>query len=72
MMDAEKHREVFRVPSPVVLELLWVLQSAYAFSRKGILDAFSSIEYLELLMFILPDRSLDCQANEPLIRDASA
>jgi len=49
--DAEKHREVFLVPSPVVLELLWVLQSAYAFSRNEILDALEQLLLLPILEF---------------------
>ena len=56
--EAEKNRTVFFVPAPVVLELLWVLESAYAVSRNDLLDA------LEQLL-LLPVIEFDCQ---PVIR----
>ncbi|NTW54957.1 MAG: type II toxin-antitoxin system VapC family toxin [Chlorobaculum sp.] len=49
--EAESQKEVFLVPSPVVLELLWVLQSAYAVSRDEILDALEHLLLLPILEF---------------------
>ncbi len=49
--QAERERETFFVSFPVVLEILWVLDSAYAMSRNEILDALSDLVGLPILAF---------------------
>lgn len=48
---AESAREVFFVPLLVVLEAVWVLESAYGRSRRDILDALSSLRSMPILEF---------------------
>ena len=49
--QAEESREIFIVPVPVVLELFWVLESAYGIARKEILDALDAMLQLPVLEF---------------------
>lgn len=49
--QAESAREVFFVPLLVVLETVWLLESAYGRSRRDILDALSSLRNMPILEF---------------------
>ncbi|MCF8382867.1 MAG: PIN domain-containing protein [Chlorobium sp.] len=49
--EAEENGEAFLVPAPVVLELLWVLESAYAVSRNDLLDALEQLLLLPVIEF---------------------
>ena len=48
---AEASRETFLVPILVVLELLWVLESAYAIQRHEILDSLNDLMMMPVLDF---------------------
>ena len=50
-LDAEQREEEFLVTSPVVLELIWVLDSVYEYERKEILDALEALMTLSILRF---------------------
>ena len=47
----ESAREILFVPLLVVLETVWVLESAYDKSRKEILDAFDELSSMSILEF---------------------
>lgn len=47
--SAEQAGEVFYVPSPVLLELAWVLESAYECTRDEVLDAFEQLAAMPVL-----------------------
>jgi len=73
---AEENKEFFFVPVLVVLELVWVLESAYGISRKDILDAFDELLQLTVLEFDAQDavrawiadaRSSTCDLSDLLI-----
>lgn len=49
--QAEAHREIFLVPLPVLLEILWVLESAYRKRRNEILDAVEGLKQMSILRF---------------------
>ena len=49
--QAEETRETLFVPLLVVLETIWVLESAYDKSRKDILDAFEELQGMPVLEF---------------------
>lgn len=49
--QAEQEGEQFYVPLLVVLELLWVLESAYDVPRQEILDALSDLTFMSVLRF---------------------
>ena len=49
--QAESAREVMFVPLLVVLETIWVLESAYDRSRQEILDAFDELKSMPILEF---------------------
>lgn len=49
LANAEHDDEVFLVADLVVLELLWVLRSAYSFSRGELLDALELLADLPVL-----------------------
>ena len=49
--QAESAREALYVPLLVVLETIWVLESAYGKSRKEILDAFDELKSMPILRF---------------------
>jgi predicted nucleic-acid-binding protein len=49
--QAEAARERLFVPLLVVLETIWVLQSAYDLSRDEILDAFEDLRRMPILEF---------------------
>ena len=49
--QAESAREAFFVPLPVVLETIWVLESAYDKSRKEILESFDELKSMPILEF---------------------
>jgi len=48
---AEKNRELLFVPLVVVLELIWVLESAYEMSRGDILAAMADLRQMPILEF---------------------
>lgn len=47
--SAERAGEVFYVSSLVLLELVWVLESAYACTRAEVLDAFEQLAAMPVL-----------------------
>ena len=49
--QAESARETFFVPLLVVLETIWVLESAFGRSRQEILDAFDGLKSMPILEF---------------------
>ncbi|MBU0716269.1 MAG: type II toxin-antitoxin system VapC family toxin [Verrucomicrobia bacterium] len=49
--QAESAREVLFVPLLVVLETIWVLESAYDKPRKEILDSFDDLKSMPILEF---------------------
>ena len=51
LKQAEQDKETLFVPQLVVLELIWVLESAYQVSRKHILDAISGLLLMPILKF---------------------
>jgi predicted nucleic-acid-binding protein len=53
LLGAEKNREQFFIPLAVTLETMWVLSSAYEYSRKEIVDVFDSL--LSLPVFLVED-----------------
>jgi predicted nucleic-acid-binding protein len=55
LLDAEKSNEQFFIPLAVTLETMWVLSSAYDYSRKEIVDAFDGL--LSLPLFLLENHS---------------
>ena len=48
---AEANKETFFVTSVVVLEVIWVLESVYEYSREEILSAMESLTRLTILRF---------------------
>ncbi len=48
---AESEKAVFFVSLPVLLELIWVLDSVYAIARNEILDALAELLLLPILVF---------------------
>jgi predicted nucleic-acid-binding protein len=62
---AESNREKVFVPLAVVLETIWVLDSAYGKSRSDILDAFSSMREMSVFLFEKDD------VVERVIRDGT-
>lgn len=50
-MKAEENNDVFFITTPVVLEVLYVLDSVYEYSRKEILNALESLLMMSLLIF---------------------
>jgi len=61
--EAEERREVFIVPVPVVLELFWVLESAYGIARQEILDAVDDLMQVPMLEFDAQDAMRACIAD---------
>jgi predicted nucleic-acid-binding protein len=49
--QAESARETLFIPLLVVLETIWVLESAYDKSRKEILDSFDELKSMPILEF---------------------
>ena len=49
--QAEAVREALFVPLLVVLETIWVLQSAYGKPRKDVLDSFDNLKCMPILEF---------------------
>ncbi|MCI5180669.1 MAG: PIN domain-containing protein [Candidatus Electrothrix sp. AW3_4] len=49
--DAERNKEELFVPLPVVLELMWVLESVYAIKRKSIIEALRELLLMPILKF---------------------
>jgi len=56
---AERERERFFVSFSVLLEIFWVLESAYSMSRSEILDALSDLVGLPILLFENEDLVLE-------------
>lgn len=50
-LTAEKDNSVYFVSIPVILELIYVLDSVYGFTRKEILDAFNAMLLMPILLF---------------------
>ncbi|EAT58562.1 PIN domain-containing protein [Chlorobium ferrooxidans] len=48
---AEEEKTEFFVSVPVLLELIWVLESVYEIKRADILDAFAELLLLPILVF---------------------
>ena len=59
LADAETKKQTFFVSCAVVLELMWVLKSAYEIPRAVILDSLNELLALSVLEF----------QNQPAIRD---
>jgi len=51
LLKAEKNSEVFFVSSAVVLEIIYVLDSVYGYSREEIAAAFESMLLMPVLLF---------------------
>jgi predicted nucleic-acid-binding protein len=51
LKQAEAARETLFIPLVVVLETIWVLESAYNKSRKDILDSFEELQNMPILEF---------------------
>ena len=49
--EAELDKEEFFVPLPVVLELMWMLQSVYAIERKSIMETLRELLLMPILKF---------------------
>ncbi len=49
--DAESEKNEFFVPLPVVMELIWVLESVYEISRTEILESISDLLLMPVLKF---------------------
>ena len=49
--QAELEKEELFVPLPVVLEMIWVLESVYDISRTDILDALQDLLLMPILKF---------------------
>ncbi|MBL4653730.1 MAG: type II toxin-antitoxin system VapC family toxin [Flavobacteriales bacterium] len=49
--QAEQSKETLFVPQLVVLELIWVLESAYQVSRKHIIDVIGGLLLMSILQF---------------------
>ncbi len=54
-LKAEKRSETFFVSSTVLLEVIYVLDSVYGFSRTDILGALDSLLAMPILVFDQPD-----------------
>lgn len=62
LSDAEKSGKSFFVTSPVILEVIWVLSSAYDFTREEIIWALENLLILPVLIFQNHERLVDlCQ-----------
>ena len=51
LKQAEQAREILLIPLLVVLETVWVLESAYQRSREEILDSFEDLRRMPILEF---------------------
>jgi predicted nucleic-acid-binding protein len=51
LKTAESEKTVIFVPLPVVLEMIWVLESVYEISRKKILESISDLLLIPVLKF---------------------
>ncbi len=51
LKQAEKDRERLFVPAPVVLETIWVLESAYGKSRSEVLDSIQDMKQMPVFEF---------------------
>ena len=51
LKSAHEREEPFRVTTPVLLELLWVLKESYALTRNDILDAVEKLLRLPVCAF---------------------
>jgi predicted nucleic-acid-binding protein len=50
-LKAEKDNDIFFITTPVILEVLYVLDSVYNYSRKDILNALESMLSMSILIF---------------------
>ncbi len=53
---AEKNKESFLIPIPVVLETIWVLSAVYDCTRDDILEALEHLLMLPVIKFEAQDR----------------
>lgn len=51
LLNAEKNNEVFFISTVVVLEILYVLDSVYGYSREERIDAFEAMLLMPILLF---------------------
>ena len=51
LLDAEKKGDFLFIPVAVTLETIWVLSSAYDYSRKEIIQVFETLLLLPVLKF---------------------
>ena len=49
--DAEQKKEELFVPLPVVLELMWVLESVYTIERGSVIEALRELLLMPILKF---------------------
>lgn len=63
LQQAEGQKERLMIPIPVVLELIWVLESAYEKTRSEILDAIRDMRLMQIFEFETP------AAIEGLLKD---
>lgn len=63
---AEQNKEVLFVPLLVVLEVIWVLQSAYSVTREDIILAINNLLQMQVLEFESQSvvRNFICCANQ--------
>lgn len=48
---AEKDKEQLLIPQAVILETIWVLESAYGFDRAEILDGLEALTQMPIFLF---------------------
>ncbi|HMP75200.1 MAG TPA: type II toxin-antitoxin system VapC family toxin [Kiritimatiellia bacterium] len=51
LQHAEQNRERLFIPLPVLLETVWVLESAYDMARSAILDALRDMRHMTVFEF---------------------
>lgn len=54
-LKAEREQESFYITNPVLLEVIYVLESVYKFQRSEILNAIDSMVMMKILVFENPD-----------------
>ena len=51
LKQAERKEETLFISNPVILELVWVLDSVYKFNRSDILNALEALLFLPIIFF---------------------
>lgn len=54
-LKAEREQKSFYITNPVLLEVIYVLESVYKFQRSEILNAIDSMVMMKILVFENPD-----------------